>query len=77
METLYPRYQLLFLFDNLTSHLIFASDGLWVDEINKRNRVQQKFLQNGWYINNKRTLLWQKMTFLKLGIIFDMLPLRV
>ena len=47
-ETLYPGYQLLFLFDNATSHSIFASDFLQADEMNKSIGGQQKFLRDGW-----------------------------
>ena len=46
-EALYPGYQLLFLFDNATSHSVFASDALQVDEMNKGSGGQQKFLRNG------------------------------
>lgn len=39
-KALYPGYQRLFLFDNVTSHLVFGSDALQVDEINKESEGQ-------------------------------------
>ena len=45
--------------------------------MNKGSGGQQRFLRNGWYINNKKTLIQQEMTFLKPGITPDMPPLRV
>lgn len=42
-KALYLRYQLLFLFDNATSHSVFASDALQVDEMNKGTGGQQSF----------------------------------
>ena len=35
-EVLYPRYELLFMFDNATSHAIYAKDELQVTHMNKR-----------------------------------------
>ena len=52
-EALYPGYQLLFLFDNATSHSIYASDALQVDEMNKSTGGQQKFLRDSWYTDHK------------------------
>lgn len=34
-EALYPRYKLLFIFDNTTSHTIYAKDELQVAHMNK------------------------------------------
>lgn len=34
-EALYPGYQLLFMFDNATSHLIYAKDALQAVNMNK------------------------------------------
>lgn len=39
-EVLYQDYKLLFLFDNTTSHLIYASNGLQDAYINKRLESQ-------------------------------------
>ena len=39
-EALYPGYKLLFLFDNTTSHSIYAPDALQVANVNKRPRSQ-------------------------------------
>lgn len=35
-EVLYPEYELLFIFDNTTSHAIFAKDILQFAYINKK-----------------------------------------
>ena len=35
-EALYPEYELLFMFDNATSHAIYAKDVLQVTHINKK-----------------------------------------
>lgn len=49
MEALYPGYELLFMFDNVTSQVIFAENVLQVAHMNKRPRGQQFFLRAGWY----------------------------
>ena len=46
-ESLYPDYELLFMFDNATSHSIYRKDALQVAHINKRQGGQQPFLQLG------------------------------
>lgn len=43
---LYPEYELLFMFNNATSH---AKDVLQVTHMNKSPGDQQLFLQAGWY----------------------------
>ena len=43
-EALYPGYNLLFLFDNATSHSTYADDALRASEMNKRDGGQQPFL---------------------------------
>ena len=45
-EALYPGYSLLFLFDNATSHSIYAKDALQVQEMNKDIRDKQAQLRN-------------------------------
>ena len=67
----------LFLFNNIIDHLVFALDTFWVDDINKTSEGQQEFLQNRWYINNKKTFIKQKMTFLKPEITLDILLLFI
>lgn len=49
-EALYPGYSLLFLFDNATSHLVYAKDALQVHKMNKGPGGQQAQLRNGWYM---------------------------
>lgn len=76
-KALYPGYQLLFLFDNATSHLVFASDALQVDEINKGTGGQQKFLRNRWYTDSKGDIIQQKMSFFHPSSILNQPPLQV
>ncbi len=42
-ESLYPGYELLFIFDNTTSHSIYANDALQVVNMNKGQGGQQIF----------------------------------
>jgi hypothetical protein len=44
---LYPGYQFLFLFDNATSHAVYAHDALRVVNINKGTGGQQPLLRDG------------------------------
>lgn len=76
-EALYPGYQLLFLFDNATSHLVFAFDALQVDEINKDTKRQQRFLQNRWYTDCDKNIVQQEMFFWKPNQSPDQSPTRV
>lgn len=46
-EALYPGYALLFLFDNATSHSVYASNALCTNDINKSTEGQQGQLRNG------------------------------
>ena len=48
-EALYPGYSLLFLFDNATSHSVYAKDVLQVKDMNKGAGGQQPRLRNGWF----------------------------
>ena len=48
-EALYPGYSLLFLFDNATSHSVYAKDALQVQEMNKGVGGKQAQLRNGWF----------------------------
>ncbi len=48
-EALYPEYQLVFIFDNATSHSVYAEDALRVAKMNKGEGGQQPLLRNGWY----------------------------
>ena len=61
-EALYPRYSLLFLFDNATNHSIYAKDALQVKDINKNIGDKQPQLRNGWY-NLNRVQSIQLMNF--------------
>lgn len=50
-EALYPGYDFLFMFDNATSHLIYAKDALRTTHMNKGSGGNQPFLRNGWFTN--------------------------
>ena len=52
-EALYLRYELLFIFDNVTSHAIYAKDALQVTYMNKRPGVNNLFYKQG---NIKRSM---------------------
>ena len=43
-QALFPGYELLFMFDNATSHSIYAKDALQVTHMNKGPEGQQPFL---------------------------------
>ena len=61
-EALYPGYSLFFLFDNATSHSVYAKDALQVKDMNKGIGGKQPQLRNGWYnLNGVRTV--QPMSF--------------
>ncbi len=61
-ETLYLGYLLLFLFDNATSHSVYAKDVLQVKDMNKGIRGQQPRLRNGWF-NHRNDQIDQPMNF--------------
>lgn len=48
-EVLYPGYSFLFLFDNITSHSVYAKDILQIQEMNKSIRGKQVQLHNSWF----------------------------
>lgn len=48
-EALHPGYSLLFLFDNATSHSIYAKDALQVSDINKGSGGKQSYLRHRWF----------------------------
>lgn len=63
-EALYPDYYFLFLFDNSTSHSIYAQNTLHIAQINKRIEEQQLWLRDGWYKKDKVYII-QPMSFQK------------
>jgi hypothetical protein len=46
---LYPGFDLIFMFDNATSHSVYAADALRVTNMSKGEGRQQAFLRPGWY----------------------------
>lgn len=62
-EALYPGYSLLFLFDNATSHSVYAKDALQVQDMNKASGRKQPILRDGWY-DNGDSRITQSMNFL-------------
>ena len=51
-KALYPDYSLLFLFDNATSHFVYANNALRTREMNKSFGDKQAWLRNSWYEKN-------------------------
>ena len=51
-EAFYPGYSLLFLFDNATSHLVYAADALRIKNMSKGPGGKQAFLRDGWYFQD-------------------------
>ncbi len=47
IEVFYPRYSFYFLFDNTTSHSVYAKDTLQVKDMNKDCGGKQPVLRNG------------------------------
>ena len=56
-KVFYPSYELLFLFDNATSHSIYAPDALQVAYMNKRPEGQQPFLRPRWFIDSNQEIV--------------------
>ena len=48
-EALYPGYSFLFMFDNATSHAVYAADALCSGNMNKSSGGKQPLLRNGWF----------------------------
>ena len=63
-EALYPEYEILFMFDNATSHAIYAKDALQVAQMNKGPGRQQLFLRQGWYAAPDGEIITQEMCLL-------------
>ena len=63
-EALYLGYSLLFLFDNATSHSVFAQDALRTTQMNKGTGGQQPWLRNGWFEKDGARII-QPMSFQK------------
>ena len=63
-EALYPGYELLFMFDNATSHAVYAKDALQVAHMNKGPGGQQPFLRAGWYKGVGGEIITQEMYIL-------------
>ena len=63
-EALYPSYSLFFLFDNTTSHPMFAQDALCITQMNKGTGGQQSWLYNGWFEKDGAHII-QPMSFQK------------
>ena len=56
-KVLYPGYELLFLFDNATSHSIYADDALRTQKMNKGEGGEQPFLRDGWFKDSDTTCI--------------------
>ena len=62
-KTFYPGYSFFYLFDNVTSHSVYAKDALQVQDMNKGCEGKQPILQDGWFDNGDGCLA-QSMNFL-------------
>jgi hypothetical protein len=62
-EALFPGYSLLFLFDNATSHSVYADDALHVTDMNKGNGGKQPWLRNGYFFDSEGIRIDQPMSF--------------
>jgi hypothetical protein len=49
IEKLYPKHQLLFIFDNSTGHAAFAKDALVVSKMNLEDGGAQPIMRDGWF----------------------------
>ena len=56
-KALYLSYELLFIFDNVTSHAVYAKDELQIGNMNKNSCDQQLFLHPGQYIRANREII--------------------
>ena len=61
-KALYPKYFLLFIFNNATSHSVYAKNALQVKDPNKDVGGKQPQLRNGWYNLNGVQII-QPMNF--------------
>ena len=59
------------MFDNATSHSIYAKDALQVANKNKSSRGQQLFLWTSWYIALNGELIIQDMTTTTINSTID------
>lgn len=73
VEALYPGYELLFIFDNATNHVIYAKNILQAMHINKGPRNQQFFLQIEWYKAANKKIITQKLCLLTKNLTIDKL----
>ena len=48
-KALYPGYSFLFMFNNATSHVLYAENALCTDDMNKSSRGKQALLRDGWF----------------------------
>ena len=67
-ETLYLGYALLFMFDNTTSHSIYAKDALQVANMNKGLEGQPAFLRPEWYTTPNKEVITQQMCELRINL---------
>lgn len=65
VEALYPGYGFLFLFDNATSHAIYADNALRTTKMNKGEGGQQPLLRDGWYLNDQGLIVSQPMYYIE------------
>ena len=54
------------MFDNATSHAVYAKDALQIENMNKGSGGQQPFLRPGWYTGANGEIITQQMCYLRL-----------
>ena len=62
IEALYLSYSLLFLFDNVISHPIYANNAIRTGRMNKSSGDKQVWLRNSWY-KKENTQIEQPMSY--------------
>jgi hypothetical protein len=63
-EALYPGYSFIFLFDNASSHPVYADDALRANRMNKGEGGRQPFLRNDWFFDGNAIHI-QEMTYVR------------
>ena len=61
-QVLYPGYELLFTFNNVTSYFIYAKDVLQIIYRNKKLKGQQLLFYCGWYMPYDKEVVSQEIS---------------
>ena len=63
-EALYPGYSFMFMFDNATSHAVYAENALCAGNMNKSSGGKQALLRDGWFETEDGLRHSQQMSYL-------------